>query len=568
MDSLVNAFPSICKKISLGTSVQNRQISCLKISDNVNADENEPEVLLDGGIHGDEIGAAENVIRFARQLCVNYNKDIKTTTLINTREIWIYPMINPDGRENVSRENANNVDLNRDCGYMWNGEGGSTSTYSQQETKLIRNCMYDNQFVIHLNCHSGSQNVFFPWCHRAAHAPDYTNFNTLAGLYATNSTYTSLIYTQSNADYATTGEVEDCDYGVNGTLSMVLEISANKQPPANELQTYYQNNVPAMMMLLEYSGYGVEGVLTDSITGNPIAGVIYVDDFYPVYSDPEIGDYHKFVLAGTHSIKVMANNYKTKIISTISVLDKASTITPIKLQPLKNHYAYKIVSANIPGNNPADEGNTPAVMGAPDHVSYSLGNAGTIIIDMQYPIGDITGSDIKIYEGDNSPEGYTCYASQSQDGPWKSLGTGNGTTSFDLSASALTTAQFIKIVDAGSGTGNVNDAGFDLDAIEDIGNILTETPKDSNPSNSFSIFPNPFSDLIVISYVITKRGASARFTIYNLLGEIVTVIDERQNNIGSYSLHYNTSGLPAGMYYCKFETSSNSLPISKYIIKF
>lgn len=567
MDSLVTAFPTICKKISFGTSVQNRQLVSLKISDNVNAEENEPEVLLDGGIHGDEIGGAENTIRFARHLCTNYTKDFKITDLINTREIWIYPMINPDGRVNVSRENANNVDLNRDLGYMWNGEGNSKATYSQPETKAIRNCMYENQFVIHLNCHSGSQNVFFPWCHRSAKAADYNNFNKLSGLYASASTYPSLICMQSNADYATTGEVNDCSYGVNGTMGMVLEISTNKQPPVTEIQKYYQYNVPAMIALLEYSGYGIEGVVTDSIAGNPVAAVIYVDNFYPVYSDPAMGDYHKFLLPGTHSIKVVANNYKTKIISNISVFDKTSTAVSIKLEPVKSHFIYKIVSANIPGNNPSDEGNTPAVIGAPDQVSYSMGKGGTIIVDMQYPVADIVGNDFKVYEGDNSPEAYTCYAGQSMDGPWKLLGTGNGTTGFDLSTGSITTAQYIKIVDAGSGTANTNDAGFDLDAIEDLGNVLTEIPDEKNADNSFTIHPNPFNDLIHIDYSTTNT-AIAKLTIYNSLGEKIAVINEKKNVAGKYSLQFNTSQLNAGIYYCTFEADAGTPPVSKYIIKF
>ena len=567
MDSLVAAFPTICKKISFGTSVQNRQLVSLKISDNVNVEENEPEVLLDGGIHGDEIGGAENTIRFARHLCTNYTKDVKITNLINNREIWIYPMINPDGRVNVTRSNGNNVDLNRDWGYMWNGEGSSPATYSQPETKAMRECMYTNQFVIHLNCHSGSQNVFFPWCHRSARAPDYSNFNTLSGLYASSSTYPSLICMQSNADYATTGELDDCSYGVNGTMGMVLEISTNKQPSVTEIPKYYQYNVPAMMTLLEYAGYGIEGVITDSITGNPVAAAIYVDNFYPVYSDPIIGDYHKFLSAGTHSIKIIANNYKTKIISNIQVFDKASTLTSLKLEPVKSHFIYKVVSAAIPGNNPSDEGNTPAVIGAPDQVSYSIGKSGTIIVDMQYPITDIAGNDIKVYEGDNSPEGYTCYAGQTMEGPWKLLGIGNGTTGFDLSAGSLTNAQFIKIVDAGNGTANANDAGFDLDAIEDLGNILTEIPFDEKADNSFTIHPNPFSDLITIYYSITNTTA-VKLTIYNSLGGKIAVVNEKKNSAGKYSLQFNTAHLNSGIYYCTFETDANTPPVSKYIIKF
>ncbi|MCD4737252.1 MAG: hypothetical protein K8R53_14510 [Bacteroidales bacterium] len=127
MDSLSTFFPEICEKYIYGSSVGGRELAALKISDNVLVDEPEPEIMFDGGIHGDEIGAAENSIRFARHLCLQYGVDPDLTELINTREIWLYPMVNPDGRVNMSRDNNYGVDLNRDWGYMWDAWGSSNA---------------------------------------------------------------------------------------------------------------------------------------------------------------------------------------------------------------------------------------------------------------------------------------------------------------------------------------------------------------------------------------------------------------------------------------------------------
>lgn len=565
MDSLVNAFPGICKKISFGTSVQNRQLCCLKISDNVNTDETEPEVLFDGGIHGDEIGAAENTARFARHLCVNYNKDSEITTLINNREIWIYPMINPDGRVNVSRYNGNQVDINRDWGYMWNGEGSSKGTYSQPETKAMRNCIYSNQFVIHLNCHSGSENVFYPWCHRPAHAPDYSNFSKLATTYASSSNYSNLVCMQSNADYATTGELDDCSYGINGSMGMVLEISTNKQPSEADMIKYYNYNVPAMIALLNYAGYGVEGLVADSLTGKPVQAVLFMDGFYPVYADPVAGDYHKYLLSGTHSIKVVANGYAPKVITQVNVVDKKSTVVNIQLQPLKGHHIYKVVSAAIPGNNPADEGNTPAVIGSPDNVSYSLGKGGTIIVDLQYPAVDISGNEIKVVEGDASAEGYTCYAGQTMDGPWKLIGTGKGTTDFDLSQSGFQNAQFIKIVDDNDGTANANDAGFELDAIQITDPAITGIEQQSALYN-FSAYPNPFDNTFTIQYIndVEERVV---LNIYNSMGQLVLTLPSDEQYIGKHVLKVDASGLQPGIYYCQLQNTKSGFSVSTSIIK-
>ncbi len=73
-DNLALTFPSICEKHIFGTSMGGREFAALKISDNVSVDENEAEVLFDGGIHGDEYCGAENIIRFARDICNDYGQ--------------------------------------------------------------------------------------------------------------------------------------------------------------------------------------------------------------------------------------------------------------------------------------------------------------------------------------------------------------------------------------------------------------------------------------------------------------------------------------------------------------
>ena len=90
---------------------------------------------------------------------------------------------------------------------------------------------------------------------------------------------------------------------------------------------------------------------------------------------------------------------------------------------------------------------------------------------MQYPIPDGDGNDLIVHEGDTSAEGYSVFAGETIDGPWFSLGDGNGTTEFDLASGNLIEAQFIKIVDDGDGVAIAANAGFDLDAVEAISEV-------------------------------------------------------------------------------------------------
>ena len=465
-DSLASAFPTICKKIIFGYSMQNRQCAALKISDNVDVDEPEAEVFFDGGIHGDEIGGPENIIRFARDLCLQYGTNPTITNLINTREIWLYLMVNPDGRYNMSRYNANGVDLNRDWAYMWDAWGGSTGACSQIESKNLRSCMYSNQFVVHTTYHSGTEFISCPWSYRPDQPLDWNHIIQLAGLYSSVSGYSNLQYGQGyNGMYAINGSTKDGNYGIMGSVAWTMEISNSKQPPASQIMQYYNWNYPSMIAMIEYAGYGLEGIVTDATTNDPVTAYVFVNNYYPTYTDPTAGDYHKYVLPGTYSITVVANGYQSQTINNVVVTANNSTHTNFQLQPGGGHYVYRFASSQIPDNNYADEGLTPAVIGVPDNVNYSIGKNGWCVLDMQFPIPDAVGADFTVYEGDTSPEGYYCYVGQTIDGPWVLLGPGNGTTQFDLSSSGFTQAQFIKILDDGDGTAITANAGFDLDAI-------------------------------------------------------------------------------------------------------
>jgi hypothetical protein len=533
MDSLETAFPSICKKTVLGSSVEGREISYLKISDNVAIDESEAEVAFDGGIHGDEIGGPENLIRFARYICSNYGQDAEITDMIDNREIYIYTMVNPDGRVNMSRYNGNGVDCNRDFGYMWNGEGYSTAAYSQVETRFMRDFMYDKHFSTHVTYHSGTEEVIFPWCYRSDHAPDYNCFYNQAALYSSSSGYSYLPYLQSYDDYPTNGELIDGSFGVNGPVSLTMEISTDKQ--TSDIQGYYQKNIDPMIAMIKNSGYGLEGIITDSITGNPIAAAIFVNNLFPVFSDSLIGDYHKFVLPGTYSIKVVANNYETRTITGVIVSSASSAVTNIKMKAANGSYISKVAAVVIPDNNTADEANTPAVIGAPDDIYYSIGKNGWIIADMLQPVKNISGNDFKVYEGDATAESYSCYASQSMDGPWTFLGTGTGTQEFDLSA--LSQARFIKITDDGDGTATAIDAGFDLDAIEALEQTVDIFSVNNDNDLTIRIFPNPAENEIYFSTNLTEYNAA----IYNSQGAIVYK--------GQDPEVLNVSSFPSGLYF-------------------
>ena len=91
-------YPDIVSNLEyLGDSHEGRAIYAIKISDNPNLDEDEPQVLYTGLHHSREPMSYMNLFYYMYWLVENYNNDIEATALVNNREMWFIPMVNPDG---------------------------------------------------------------------------------------------------------------------------------------------------------------------------------------------------------------------------------------------------------------------------------------------------------------------------------------------------------------------------------------------------------------------------------------------------------------------------------------
>ncbi|MEO5564469.1 MAG: M14 family zinc carboxypeptidase, partial [Chitinophagaceae bacterium] len=191
MNNLVAAYPAIVQKTSLGLTHENRDIWCIKISDNVVTDDpNEPEVLFMGLQHAREAIGGSSMIFLMQYLCENYTNDKRVSDLVDNREIFIIPCMNPDGweynRNNGGvgsgwRKNRRNnpgssfgVDLNRNWGIDWSncsapivGDPTScgssdpfddtyygTSAFSEPESRAVRDFTYSHHLVAMIDQHS------------------------------------------------------------------------------------------------------------------------------------------------------------------------------------------------------------------------------------------------------------------------------------------------------------------------------------------------------------------------------------------------------------------------------
>ncbi len=138
---------AILKRYTLGQSFEGRDIWAVKISDRVARDEAEPEVLAESAMHAREHLTVEMSLYMIELLTTNYGKSDalgkRVTKLVNTREIWIIPMLNPDGaeydhldgewhgwrknRQPIPGSDKIGIDLNRNWDYMWACCGGGSN---------------------------------------------------------------------------------------------------------------------------------------------------------------------------------------------------------------------------------------------------------------------------------------------------------------------------------------------------------------------------------------------------------------------------------------------------------
>ena len=194
LDNLYSDYPNlITEKVSLGQSLEGRDIWMVKISDNPDLDEDEPEMLYTGLHHAREPMSYMNLFYYMNWLIENYGIDLEATALVNSRELYFIPAVNPDGlvynhqiapngggmqRKNMRDTclgSADGIDLNRNYSYMWgyDNTGSSpdgcsetyrgTSPFSEPETEIIKNFVEDHDFKIVLNYHSYGNLFIHPY---------------------------------------------------------------------------------------------------------------------------------------------------------------------------------------------------------------------------------------------------------------------------------------------------------------------------------------------------------------------------------------------------------------------
>ncbi|NQV29472.1 MAG: immune inhibitor A [Candidatus Marinimicrobia bacterium] len=294
MDALHAEYPEIVSaRDSIGHSYEGRAIWAFKISDNPEQDEAEPEVFYNSLIHAREPAAMMTLMYFAWQLAENYNIDQLKTYLVNEREMWFVPVVNPDGYVYNQLTNPNGggmhrknrhpgcssspgIDLNRNWSFQWgyDDEGSSpdncASTYrgsvafSEPETQAIRDFVLYHDFQTVFNYHSYGNLLIRPFGYDpdvVLPFPDGAIYAELGQDLVSDNNY--LFGTGAETvGYLTNGDAVDYMYGDQGIINFTPEVGTWAQggfwPPTDLIFELAEENLSMNMHLAAVAGTWIE----------------------------------------------------------------------------------------------------------------------------------------------------------------------------------------------------------------------------------------------------------------------------------------------------------------------
>jgi len=188
-------YPDLVNVFSIGKSVLGKDIWCIRLTNEKN-NTIKSSCLIDGCIHGSEWEGGEACLYLAEYLLINFDNNETITNILNSSEIYIIPLVNPDGRQADTRWNENDIDLNRnfdvDFGRLLGGSlrlgklfgfikipyinpghgyldlftNCGRHPFSEPETQAIRDFMREienNDFSFYINCHTATHSIDIPW---------------------------------------------------------------------------------------------------------------------------------------------------------------------------------------------------------------------------------------------------------------------------------------------------------------------------------------------------------------------------------------------------------------------
>ncbi len=242
MDRLASEHPSVAHLRVLGRSFEGRPIRAIEVSRG-----GKVGIVLDGGHHAREWISVMVPICIADRLVTGDDHDPRIRAILDAARFVIIPVVNPDGYRyswttdrywRKTRRGGYGVDLSRNYSVGW-GEAGSSDDprspnyrgerpFSEPETRAIRDLFEHETIAAHVDFHSFSQVVVYPWSYQRADPPDRARFAAIADRMSTAMVAAHgqryAIRPGSELQVGAGGTAGDWSYGVRGALAFLVEL--------------------------------------------------------------------------------------------------------------------------------------------------------------------------------------------------------------------------------------------------------------------------------------------------------------------------------------------------------
>jgi len=327
-------------------SHEGRHIWALKISDNVQADEAEPNILVVTNHHSRELITPELALNASKYLINNYPTDPQVRDLVNSNQIYVMWTMNPDGlayvwsTDNMWRKNRKlnpggsyGVDLNRNYPIGWNFSCGGSSvetseTYkgisaaSEPEIQTMMIFQKDRRFAKVLDYHSYAREVRTIYADCAT-LPDEINnyFRSIAVDFADTIDY------QQARSCCMGGNVH-FGYHDQGSLAFLVETGTAFQPPREAMEEELARVLPGTLFFLNLPIPIAGRVLSRS--GYPVEASIVVKGLNfqlkeQNLSNPKNGLFHIWVPLGTWTVSFNVPDHSPYTINLVATAQGSFT---------------------------------------------------------------------------------------------------------------------------------------------------------------------------------------------------------------------------------------------------
>ena len=275
LSRIAGEHPDIVTLETIGESCEHRPISAVRVS---GTGGNVPKALFVGGIHGNEKVGVYAVLRLLDVLVLGYRNDPQVRSLIDYREAWLVPLVNPDGYVRSRRRNATGVDLNRNFETAFDRRGllnrwrawpfySGPFSYSEPETRALQSLIRRIDFAVALSFHSFGGLICFPYAHSGRRAGHFALLKTVAEEMRRRQPFEQYALRQLSWLYSPRGSLEDEMYERRGTAAFLIEIMKYERtlakpavwlkpfywfnPTETELPRHLENNIGPSLYLLE-----------------------------------------------------------------------------------------------------------------------------------------------------------------------------------------------------------------------------------------------------------------------------------------------------------------------------